>query len=217
VKKIGVFDSGVGGKSIASAIARAHPEYEVMYCEDHENVPYGNKTKQELIKLTTPFIEDFVKNNCDVIVIACNTVTTTIISEIRKTTSIPVIGIEPMVKPASILTKSQKIAVCATPATLKSKRYKQLKELYAKEIDVLEPDCSEWSQMIESKQTNVAAIESQIKELCEQKVDVIVLGCTHYHWIENEVQAVADEYGAKVLQPEQAIVSRLEQVLKQLA
>ncbi len=214
--KIGVFDSGIGGKSIANAIQAALPDAIVSFKSDKENLPYGSKTSKQLELLVIPFIDSFIEESCDVIVIACNTVTTNIITKIRKHSKTPVIGIEPMIKPAAIQTKTKKIAVCATPATLKSQRYKELKALHGVDLEILEPDCSDWSIMIEAKKIDRQKIDKQIRDVCSAGVDVIVLGCTHYHWIQEEIQEIASTYSVSVIQPEDAIVRRLQQVIAQL-
>lgn len=215
--KVGIFDSGIGGEAVRNAINKAIPDLDILYLQDSENLPYGNKTNQQLKSLVIPFIERFLSENCEVIVIACNTLTTNVIAYIRDIAgSTPVIGIEPMVKPAAAITTTNIIAVCATPATLKSRRYKELVDLYASELTVVQPDCSNWSAMIEAKEIDKQRIEEQIRSVCKQGADVIVLGCTHYHWIEEEVKLVADTFGATVVQPEDAIVAQLERILKQL-
>lgn len=215
--KIGVFDSGVGGQSVVNAIRKELPELEVIYAEDKENVPYGKKTPEQLYKLVLPILQGLENQGCQVIVVACNTVSTTLISKLRDKIAIPFIAMEPMVKPAAELTKSNTVAICATPATLTSKRYKWLKQTYAKDITVLEPDCSDWAYMIESNQLDHQKIRDRISSVCEQGADVIVLGCTHYHWIEEDIQKVADNYDAKVIQPEGPVIRRLKRVLEQLA
>lgn len=212
--KIGVFDSGVGGMSVVRAIKNGLPELEIVYAQDNQNVPYGNKTAAELHHLVLPILKGMVSDGCEAIVVACNSVTTNIINLLRDELSVPLIGIEPMVKPAAEQTKSKTIAVCATPATLSSKRYAWLKNQYAKDIKVLEPDCSDWAYMIESKTIDRQIIKDRLEEACQAGADVIVLGCTHYHWIEKYIQAIADKYKARVIQPETAIVGRLKQVLE---
>ncbi len=214
--KIGVFDSGVGGKSVVNAIEKALPELEIAYVTDKDNLPYGTKTPEQLIELVIPKLKQLEAAGCQAIVVACNTVTTTIIKEAREAIKIPIIAVEPMVKPACEMTKSKTIAVCATPTTLNSNRYKELLELNARHITVLEPDCSDWVYLIETKAADRSSIENRIVEVCEEGADVIVLGCTHYHWIEQEIKEIADKYGAKVIQPEAALVARLKRVLEQL-
>ncbi|HUS26124.1 MAG TPA: glutamate racemase [Nevskiaceae bacterium] len=207
-----MFDSGAGGLSVVHAIKKILPEYEVLCVDDQEHLPYGDKSPEELLRLVTPILKDMQRQGCVVIVIACNTVTTTIIKELRKRIDIPLVGMEPMVKPAAAVTKTGVIAVCATPATLASTRYAWLKATYAKDVKVLEPDCSQWAYMIEHDQVNEAKIKTQIDEVCDSGADVIVLGCTHYHWIEKTIQHLARKR-AVVVQPEQPVIAQLKRVL----
>ncbi|CAN5419302.1 glutamate racemase [soil metagenome] len=210
--KIGVFDSGVGGLSVANAVQRALPDAEVVLREDKKNLPYGSKTPEQLLELVEPILNEMVLMGCEIIVIACNTVTTTIITQLRERVKVPLIGMEPMVKPAAELTKSGVIAVFATPTTLASKRYDYLKNEYAKGINVIEPDCSTWSQMVESKQVDKQQIENNVRSVLTAGADVIVLGCTHYHWIEDLIKSYAKNM-ALVMQPEQPVITQLKKVL----
>lgn len=210
--KIGVFDSGVGGESVAEAIRHALPDAKILTKSDREHLPYGDKTPDQLLGFVTPILNDLAAQGCDIIVIACNTVTVTIINQLRERLSIPLIGIEPMVKPAAESTKTGVIAVCATPVTLASKRYAELKKQYASSVLVLEPDCSKWARMIENNELNQQLVEHQVDAMCEAGADVIVLGCTHYHWIEGIIKNAAANR-ALVMQPEAAIIRQLKKVL----
>ena len=209
--KIGVFDSGVGGLSVTNAIKKALPNEEVIYVEDKKNIPYGLKTPDELFKLVLPILED-LQEKTDVIVVACNTVSTTLIEKLREKLHVPLVAMEPMVKPAAEQTKTGVIAVCATPTTLGSKRYAWLKQEFARGIKVVEPDCSRWTSMIEADEVDHQIIAKEIKNALSQQADVIVLGCTHYHWIEEEINEIA-EGRAKVLQPEQPVINQLKKIL----
>jgi glutamate racemase len=213
--KIGVFDSGVGGLSVANAIRKALPDIEVLVREDRQHLPYGNRLPEEILGFVMPIFQELLDSGCQVIVVACNTVTTTLIGELRQRFSIPLIGVEPMVKSAAQLTKNGIIAVCATPTTLASSRYAWLKNQYAGGIIVLQPDCSDWTAMIEAKQVNQEKIAARITEVLDGGADVIVLACTHYHWIEQEIIDLASSR-AQVLQPEAAVIAQLKQVLAQL-
>ncbi len=212
---IGVFDSGIGGLSVANAIKKAMPEHEIRFVNDSEHVPYGTKTKAELLSLALPILTKMQDEGCQVIVIACNTLTTTLITELRANLSIPLVAVEPMVKPAAGMTKTGVIGVCATPATLASQRYAQLKKDYAKDVVVIEPDCSNWAELIEHNHIDREQIKSTVENLVASGADVIVLGCTHYHWIEEDIRQWAGQ--AEVIQPEEAIIRRLRQTLEQLA
>lgn len=212
MSKIGVFDSGVGGLSVAQAIQKALPDDEVLFINDPEHFPYANKKPEELLEYVVPLLEALEDEGCEAIVIACNTVSTTIISELREKFKMPLIAMEPMVKPAAEQTKSKTIAVCATPTTLASKRYTELKQEYAKGVKVIEPDCSKWSAMIEDDAVDEKYIRKITNDACEAGADIIVLGCTHYHWIED---LIAEESAgrARILQPEQAIILQLKRIL----
>lgn len=214
--KIGVFDSGLGGLSVARALEKALPEHEVIFRHDPEHFPYGSKKPEELIDYVEPIVQGLVRAGCAVIVIACNTVSTTMITELRKRVAIHLVAIEPMVKPASELTTAGVIAVCATPTTLKSDRYKQLKQDYASGIKVLEPNCASWSRMIETRKLDHALIADTITDVLTLGADVIVLGCTHYHWIQEEIQELAKDK-AIVIQPEAAIIKEVKVRLKVVA
>lgn len=213
--KIGVFDSGAGGQSVVQAIQAALPKAEVVYAEDKQNLPYGNKTPDELFKLTLPILNTLSDKGCQVLVVACNTVTTTIIDKLRDALPVPLVGMEPMIKPAAEQTKSKIIAVCATPATLASKRYAWLKDTYAKDAKVLEPDCSDWALMIEQDKLDRQHVRERIDAVCDQGADVIVLGCTHYHWIEDIIRAETKGRAA-VIQPIEPVINQLKLVLEQL-
>jgi glutamate racemase len=213
--KVGVFDSGVGGQSVANAIQAALPELEVIVREDRQHLPYGLKSPEELLGYVVPIFQSMVDEGCRAIVVACNTVTTTLIKELRGRFDVPLVGIEPMVKPAAALTKNRIIAICATPTTLASERYKQLKGEFASEITVIEPDCSDWTMMVEQNNIDEHKIALRINEVLDAGADVIVLACTHYHWIEEIVKRLAAA-NAQVLQPEQAVIEQLKRVLARL-
>jgi glutamate racemase len=210
--KVGVFDSGIGGLAMVQAVKQELPELEVISVNDHEHIPYGDKTPEELLGFVVPILEGLVAQGCAIIVIACNTVTTTIITQLREAIPVPLVGMEPMIKPAAERTTSGVIAVCATPATLASTRYAWLKKTYAEGVRVLEPDCSQWASMIEHSQVNEIAIEAEIRAVCDQGADIIVLGCTHYHWIERTIQRMAAGK-AQVVQPEVAVLTELKRQL----
>lgn len=210
--KVGVFDSGIGGLSVARAIERALPDLEVVFVDDREHMPYGTRAPEEVHGFVLPILQRLVGSGCDAIVIACNTVSTTLGRRLRDELPVPLVLLEPMVKPAAAMTKTGTVAVCATPSTLRSERYAWLKETYAQGVTVLEPDCSDWAYLIEHNQMNTEKIRDDIEPVLAKGADVIVLGCTHYHWIEEEIQAVARDR-ARVIQPEEPVVAQLQRVL----
>lgn len=213
--KIGVFDSGVGGRSVANAIEKALPEHVVIFKNDADHMPYGTKNAEDLIGLVEPIFRLLVAEGCNVIVVACNTVSTTIIEKLRQDFDLPIIGVEPLIKLAAELTATDVIAVCATPTTLASQRYKVLKDSYAAGLTVLAPDCSDWAYMIERQQIEEQKVRETIEQLLAANADVIVLGCTHYHWIEEEINAIAG-HRATIIQPEPLLIEELKLVIERL-
>lgn len=213
--KVGVFDSGVGGLSVANAIQKSLPKLKVIVREDKAHVPYGTRSPEEILEFIKPIFEEMIEGGCEVIVIACNTVSTNLMDELRQLFPVPFIAVEPMIKYAAKLTKSGVIVVCATPTTLASPRYHYLKQRYARDLTVIEPDCHDWAYMIQEKQVEEQKISARIEGTLEQHADVIVLGCTHYHWIEQEIKDIADKR-AQVIQPEPIVIQQLRQLLTQL-
>jgi glutamate racemase len=210
--KIGVFDSGIGGLSVANAIKRALPEHEIIFKNDAEHMPYGTKSMDEVLAFSLPVLQSIVDDGVVCIVIACNTVSTNLMDTLKKLLSVPLIGVEPMVKEAAELTKSKVIAICATPATLASPRYLQLKEAIRGDIDIVEPDCSDWASMIEHSQIDQQQIAHRMQRALHEGADVIVLGCTHYHWIEEEIYRVVNGL-ATIVQPEDKVVGQVRRLL----
>lgn len=215
--KIGVFDSGIGGKAVALRLGELLPDAEIICIDDHENVPYGNRSDSEIIALSRLAIQPLVDAGCDAVVIACNTVTTVAITHLRAAyPTMNFIGIEPMVKPAATKTKSKKIAILATDATLSSSSYHLLKQTWAQGITVIEPDTTDWATLIEAGQSEDVPIEDTVFQLIEAGVDIIVLACTHYHWLKERAVSAAGSH-ADILEPSDAIGSRVIDLLRHKA
>lgn len=207
--KLGVFDSGIGGEAVATSLRMAFPEATIQVVNDKKNVPYGSKTTDEVTRLTDAAIQPLLTTKCDIIILACNTASAAALEVLRsKYPQQQFIGLEPMVKPAAALTKTGVIAVCATPSTLASDRYKWLVETYAKNTRIIKPDCSSWAYMIENDQIDRDGIAAIVNDCCDAGADVIVLGCTHYHWIKDLITEIAGSR-ATVLEPSEAVARRI--------
>ena len=209
--KVGVFDSGIGGEAIADSLKMSFPLAQIQVISDRQNLPYGDKSHHQLRLLTDAAIQPLLGN--DAIIIACNSATTAAIEWLReKYPRQKFIGIEPMIKPAAKLSKNQIIGVCATPATLASLSYQRLVLRYGADLTIIEPDCSSWAQMIENHAINEHQIRQTIDEMTKRGADVIVLGCTHYHWIKDFIiQQVGPNVA--VIEPSTAIGRRLTSLL----
>lgn len=211
---LGVFDSGIGGEAVATKLRELLPSARVISINDHENVPYGTKAPAEIIRLTTQAIQPLIQQSCDAIIIACNTATTVAMTHLRKTyPKIHFIGIEPMIKPASQLTKTNRVAVLATPQTLKSSRYNELKALWGSSLTIYEPDCRNWATLIEHGQSDQINIAKVVEPLLTQGVDVFVLACTHYHWLKKRFDRLIGSR-AIILEPTDAVAQRIQSLLK---
>ena len=211
--RIGVFDSGIGGEAVAASLALSIPDAIITTVNDKAHVPYGDRDQQDIIRLTDTALQPLLGNQ-DVIVIACNSATAAAIEWLRVTYPDQLfVGLEPMVKPAVELSRSGIIAVCATPATLSSHRYTVLKKRYLDRTICLEPNCQSWASMIETSAIDHSIIEIEIKDILESGADVIVLACTHYHWIRSLIEEIIDGR-AIVLDPSEAIANRIMSLVK---
>lgn len=211
--KLGVFDSGIGGEAVANALQVTYPSAEILIVNDKAHVPYGDKPAADVIRLTDTAIQPLLTAQCDVIVLACNTATALAIEALRyRYPQQKFIGIEPMIKTAASLTQTGIVAVCATPATLQSKRYHELTARFGEGLDIIEPNCRTWAHMIEHNQLNHQLIAETIQACCDRGADVIVLGCTHYHWIKEDIIALT-KGRARVIEPSEAIGRRIQALL----
>lgn len=216
--KIGVFDSGRGGDAVAARLRELLPAAEVITANDAAHVPYGSRPDDEVQRLTEAGVAPLLEAGCDAVVLACNTATAAAIEHLRlEIPDTPFVGLEPMVKPAARMSTSGVIAVCATPGTLRSARYQRLKDTWAPETTVLEPDCSDWAATIERQGPDAVDLAPLTEQVRASGADVVVLACTHYHWlkarIEEHLAAEIPERRITVLEPSDAVASQVTRVL----
>lgn len=212
MKRVGIFDSGVGGVTFAKRLKKAHPELKIKVVRDDKNMPYGSKTPSSIEKLTDFAIQPLL--GADIVVLACNTATAYAIDFLRaKYPEQRFIGFEPAIKTAAELTKTDQIAILATPATLKSSRYLKLKQAYGSYLIIFEPNVSTLAKQIETRSVSWPKLEALIRNLANQNVDCIVLGCTHYHMIEKEIQKFAGK-NVHIVTPTEAVIKRIQKVLE---
>lgn len=217
-RPIGIFDSGVGGLTVANAISLFLPDESIYYIGDTARIPYGNKSKEDIEKFSLEMTKFLLDKDCKAIVIACNTASAYALEAVRSTYSdIPVIAMEPAVKPAIEHSKTGAIGVLATLGTLKSERYSHLKNKFGQGIQILENPCLGLVDNIEAGKWNdaetVSLLESILKPMVDANVDHIVLGCTHYPIV---IPLIANIMGDSVqlVNPAPAIA---KQVYRQLA
>ena len=185
---IGVFDSGLGGLSVLGALAEICPAADLVYAADTAHVPYGNKTSEQIRARVLVMGQALIEQGCTTLVVACNTATAEAIEALRAAhPSIPVVGVEPGIKPAALHTQSGHIAVLATVATAKSQRLAQLIVRHAPNKVVHIIPCHGWATEVEALHLNaptiVAEAEATLLPLIREGVDQVVLGCTHYDFL----------------------------------
>lgn len=185
---IGVFDSGYGGLSVLAAIARHLPRADLLYFADSAHLPYGEKPEGFITARVLAIGEHLAARGCAPIVVACNTATTTAIQALRDhLPGIPIVGVEPGVKPAAQTTRTKRIAVLSTEATAKSPRLAHLIASHAAHVEVDVVPCPGWATHVETLRPLSgkfrATVAAKISPLLEQGVDRIVLGCTHYAFL----------------------------------
>ncbi len=209
--KIGVFDSGIGGVAFAKELQNAHPSYDVTVVHDRKHLPFGDKTPEQIQQFTEDAITPLLGR--DVIVLACNTATAYAIDYLREAHPQQLfVGFEPAIKTASKRSLTRKVAVLATPATLKSPRYHALKEPYFGVLEIFEPNVSSLAHQIETRTVNWRKLEALMSNLVHNRVDQVVLACTHYHLIQNTLASFTNNQ-AEIITPTDAVIHRIVSLL----
>ena len=191
---IGVFDSGVGGISALQAMIRMLPQEHFIYYGDTANAPYGTKETGEVIRIVRQVTDRLLERNIKALVIACNTATGAAAYTLRRELTIPVIGMEPALKPASEIRKDGDVLVLATPLTLHQEKFNLLMEKYGE--GAVRVPCTGLMELVEQEDWQGA--ESYLKELFAwydlEKTDAVVLGCTHYVFLKDMIRRMLPEH-----------------------
>lgn len=219
---IGFFDSGVGGLSVLKHALTKLPQENFIFYGDDANAPYGTRSEEEIRKLTLACGEFLYEKGVKAIVMACNTATSIAVREMRERYRIPVISIEPAVKPAFENRKNGEIIVMATPATISQNRFKELKKRIGCEKYVIDLPCDGLVELVEPGDFHNPEIKSYLKKklssLKGREIDGIVVGCTHYSFVSEQIAAVAAEYftgACKLYDGMYGMVNHLKHVLEQ--
>ncbi len=192
-KPIGIYDSGVGAVAVLRTAQNILPNEKYLLFADFKNAPYGDKTKDEILCLAKKGVKKLIDEGAKAVVVACNTATSAAIEDIRAEYSgnIPIIGMEPAIKPAVNEISTGDVLVLATAATLKFMKFKKLaKSLGANNIVPIE--CPDLSKLIEQEESGSKKIKEYLDKLLEgydnEKIDAAVIGCTHFSFIEKEIK-----------------------------
>lgn len=216
---IGIFDSGVGGTSIFKEVHQLLPLEHIIYLADSKNAPYGQRSAAEIIELSHKNTAHLVKQGCKLIIVACNTATTNAITYLRKTFDVPVIGIEPAIKPAALNSKNKVIGILATKSTLSSKLFTKTADLFTRHIEVIEVVGSGLVEAIEAGKENDSSTTKLLKTLLqpmlEKQIDYLVLGCSHYPYLIPQLEKLLPEK-VNIIDSGQAVARQTKIVLKSL-
>lgn len=212
---IGLFDSGIGGTSIWREIRDLLPNENTIYLADSKNAPYGQKSKEEIIQLSIKNTELLLSLNCKLIVVACNTATTNAIKVLRTKYDVPIIGIEPAIKPAALSSKTQKIGILATKGTLNSELFIQNVEKF-QETKIIEQIGYGLVPLIESGDINSKEmnelLSTYLKPMIEANIDYLVLGCSHYPYLIPQIKKILPSK-IKIIDSGEAVARQTKNVL----
>lgn len=195
---IGIFDSGIGGLTVLRHVRENMPSESLIYVADREHLPYGSKSDDFIRSRSIAITEFLLSQPVKAIVVACNTATAAAVHTLREHYDLPIIGMEPGVKPAIRQSRNGNIGILATERTLDSGKFKILLERHANGSDVFIKPCHGWVEHIEAgdqqESLTMAIIEETLAPLLAKRIDTLVLGCTHYPFlIDNIRKAVGDE------------------------
>lgn len=214
---IGLFDSGIGGTSIWSAIHDLMPNEDTVYLADSINAPYGKKSKEEIIALSKKNTEFLLDMNAKIIVVACNTATTNAIKELRALYRVPFIGIEPAIKPAALNSKTQTIGILATKGTLSSELFNKAVEIY-QDTKIVEQVGYGLVELIENGEINSPEmnklLHSYLQPMIEANIDYLVLGCSHYPYLIPQIQKIIPQ-NIQIIDSGEAVARQTYKILNE--
>ncbi len=215
---IGIYDSGMGGLTIRRAVRQMLPRETIVYLGDGKNCPYGSRPQQEIARLANDAVAHLVALGCKLVVVACNTATAAAIDHLRtKYAPLPIVGMEPAIKPACLRTESRVVGVLATERSLDGELFRRTAAKYGADIEVITRAGRGFVELVECDHEKsdeaVQLVGEAIRPMIERGADQIVLGCTHYPFLLEALQRAAA--GAKVnfIDPSEAVARRVRQLL----
>lgn len=214
---VGVFDSGVGGLSVLREIRRELPSEDVFYVADSAYAPYGDRSKEFIEQRATAIVRFMASKHAKAVVVACNTVTGMAIESLRSRFSMPIVAMEPAVKPAASHTRSGVIGVLATSGTLSSSKFATLVSRFGAGAQVLLQPCPRLVEQVEKGEvesdTTRSLVAGYVRPLIEKGADTIVLGCTHYSFLSAVIQGIAGP-AVSIIDPAVAVARELRRRLE---
>ncbi len=217
---VGIFDSGLGGLSVMRAVSEDLPNEDLLYFGDCSHAPYGDRSEAFITERVFRIADFLIEHNAKAIVVACNTATAASVPALRERLSIPVIGIEPAVKPAAAQTRTGTVGVMATTRTIQSERFASLLERFGgNAARVIPIACPGLADAVEagkgSAPETMALLERYLDPLIKADCDKIVLGCTHYPFLADEIASFFPEGSVELIDPSHAVARQLRRKLEE--
>mgnify|MGYP000206340696 FL=1 len=215
---IGIFDSGLGGLTIYNEIHELLPHENTIYLADSKNAPYGGKSKQQIIEISVKNTEFLLKKKCKLIVVACNTASTNAVKYLREHYEVPIIRVQPAIKPAALHSKTKVVGMLATKGTLESELLFETAQRFASGVKVVEQvgeglvDLIENGQMESPEMTRL--LKKYVEPMLEHNIDQLVLGCTHYPFLTKQIQEITGD-GVQIIDSGEAIARQTRVILEQ--
>ena len=215
---IGIIDSGVGGLSIAKGICLLLPHENLTYVADNHYAPYGEKSADFIYQRMALITQHLINEGCKAIVIACNTATVNAIDKLRQRFAIPFIGVEPAIKPACEQSVNKSVGILATQATSKNHRFLNLVKTHQNGSQVYIQPCPGLVELIEQGQLTSPACQQLLQQFIEpllaKNIDSLVLGCTHYPFLTEQILALTEQK-VNIIETASPVANQLKNILVQ--
>lgn len=219
-RPIGIFDSGAGGLSIAKKMTEALPDESFIYMADSKFSPYGEIANTQIINRVNVISDWLAAQHCKAIVIACNTATVNAIDQLRERLSLPIIGVEPAIKPATSMSAPSNIAILVTQATANNARFLALVDKYSSQQAVHIQPCLGLVELIEKGKLASREFSELLKQylspIIEKKISTLVLGCTHYPFMADQIKRLMP-YQVTLIETATPVTNQLTRQLKKHA
>lgn len=216
---IGVYDSGFGGLSVWREIHRRLPEESLLYLGDGKNCPYGGRSREEITAFAREAVGRLIGEGVKMVVVGCNTATTAAVDALRaEWPDIPIVGLEPAVKPACLSSRTRRIAVLATAHSLQSDMFLNTARRYAADVEVIKVEGRGFVELVEASEEDSPKAERLVREVVEplldKGIDRIVLGCTHYPFLVPQIERVIAGCDIEIVDSGEAVARRVEWLLE---
>lgn len=218
-RPIGVYDSGFGGLSVWRELRRLLPNESLIYLGDGKNCPYGGRSREEITAFATDAVERLVTEGVKMVVVGCNTATTAAVAHLRERWSdMPIVGLEPAVKPACLSSRTRRIVVLATEHSLRSEMFLATALRYAGDVEVVKVVGEGFVELVERGAEHSAEAEAAVRKVVEpllgMNIDKIVLGCTHYPFLRPLIEGVIGDRDIAVIDSGEAVARRVKWLLE---